>query len=359
MRIKDIAGMCGVSTATVSHVINNTRFVSDAIRERVLEAIRKTNYTPNPHARSLASGRSNTLGLIISDISNPFFPELVKSIETFAAERGFDVILANTNYDPNRTANCVRRMIERQVMGVAVMTTEMEFSLIQELTRKRVAVVFLDLGPVRERMSNINVDYESGIEEAVRHLADLGHHRIAFISGPSSFKSAQVRRDAFLGCMGRLEGSRRQPLIVEGSFSIESGRRAAAEILQRRELPTAILAANDLMAIGCLSELRAAGMSIPADISLIGFDDIAFAALADPPLTTIVLPRGELGQRAVEALLHTIRSDNNEGIELKVRTHLVVRQSTAVAPVGSPNGRIGVSKKRSSRHSVSPTLDAG
>lgn len=335
MRIKDIAELAGVSTATVSHVINNTRFVSEHVRNRVLETIKKANYYPNAHARSLASGRSNTIGLIISDIANPFFPELVKSIETFAAERGYDVILANTNYDPKRTADCVQRMIEKQVMGVAIMTAEMEFSLIRELTGKNVSVVFLDLGPVRERMSNINVNYQSGIEQAVRHLVDLGHHRIAFISGPPSLKSARTRRDAFLECMKRLDVLSGKPLIFEGNFSSDSGRRAAGEILRQRVLPTAVFAANDLMAIGCMSELRSAGLRIPGNVSVVGFDDISFAALTDPPLTTVVLPRAELGNRAVEALLHTIQSKDKEGIEFKIRTHLVVRQSTSVAPVRS------------------------
>lgn len=338
MRIKDVAALAGVSTATVSHVINNTRFVSEQVRNRVLEAIKKANYYPNAHARSLASGRTNTLGLIISDIANPFFPELVKSIESVASERGYDVILANTNYDPNRTADCVQRMIEKQVMGVAIMTSEMDFSLIRELTGKNVSVVFLDLGPVRERMSNINVNYQSGIEQAVRHLVDLGHHRIAFISGPLRLKSARTRRDAFLECMKRFDAFRDGPLIIEGSFSTDSGRRAAVEILRQRVLPTAIFASNDLMAIGCMSELRSAGLSIPSDLSVVGFDDISFAAVTDPPLTTIVLPRAELGHRAVEALLHTINSKEREGIEFKIRTHLVVRQSTSVAPVRS-NGQ--------------------
>ncbi|MEW5974259.1 MAG: LacI family DNA-binding transcriptional regulator [Acidobacteriota bacterium] len=335
MRIKDIAELAGVSTATVSHVINNTRFVSEPVRQRVLAAIKQANYYPNAHARSLASGRSNTIGLIISDISNPFFPELVKSIEAFATERGYDVILANTNYDPKRTADCVRRMIERQVMGVAIMTAEMDFSLIRELAGKNVSVVFLDLGPVRERMSNINVNYQSGIEQAVRHLVDLGHHRIAFIGGTPALKSARTRRDAFLECMKRIDVFSGKPLIFEGNFTSESGRRAAAEILRERVLPTAIFAANDLMAIGCMSEVRSAGLRIPDDLSVVGFDDISFAALTDPPLTTIVLPRAELGSRAVEALLHTMSSKANEGIEFKIRTHLVVRQSTSVAPARS------------------------
>src|SRR5829696_6532898 len=157
MRIKDVAREAGVSTATVSHVINNTRYVSDKVRARVLEAIERCDYYPNAQARSLASGRSHTLGLVVSDIMNPFFPELVKSIEMAAFELGYDVVLANTNYDAGRTSSYVRRIIERKVAGVALMTSELDMALIDELARRDVCVVFLDLGSAGERMSNLVV----------------------------------------------------------------------------------------------------------------------------------------------------------------------------------------------------------
>src|SRR5918998_6035375 len=191
--IREVPREAGVPTATVSHVINNTRFVSEEMRARVLEAVERCGYYPNAHARSLASGRSNTLGLLISDISNPFFPELVKAIETAAYERDYDVILSNTNYDPERTSRYVRRMIERKVAGVALMTSELEGELVKELARREVSVVFLDLGEPGVHMSNLRVDYETGIEEAIRHLAGLGHREIAFISGPAHLRSAARR----------------------------------------------------------------------------------------------------------------------------------------------------------------------
>src|SRR5918911_2022308 len=175
MSIKDVAREAGVSTATVSHVINNTRHVSDEVRARVLDAIKRCDYYPNAQARSLASGRNHTLGLLISDIANPFFPELVKSIETAAFERGYDVVLANTNYEAGRTSNYVRRLIERTVAGVALMTSELDMSLVDELARQQVSVVFLDLDAPGVNMSNLCIDYEQGIDEAVRHLVALGH----------------------------------------------------------------------------------------------------------------------------------------------------------------------------------------
>lgn len=353
MRIKDVAREAGVSTATVSHVINNTRFVSDEVRARVQDAIERCNYYPNAQARSLASGRSHTLGILISDIVNPFFPELVKSIEMAAFERGYDVVLANTNYDAERTSNYVRRIIERKVAGVALMTSELDMALIDELARRDVCVVFLDIGSAGERMSNLVVNYGLGIKEAIQHLVSLGHEQIAYISGPSRLRSAAKRREAFRECVEKqLPGT--HPAIYEGDFKIEGGRRAAYEIIERGRLPTAVVVANDLMALGAMQEFRAAGLKIPQDISIVGFDDIAFASLTDPPLTTICLPRMELGRRAVEALMTTIEHPERQGVEMHIPTYLVMRGSTAPArtrPAGSSKSRTRARKKSAGKSS--------
>lgn len=331
MRIKDVAREAGVSTATVSHVINNTRFVSDETRARVMRAIELCSYYPNANARSLASGRSRTLGLLISDISNPFFPELVKSIETAAFERGYDVVLSNTNYDAERTSNYVRRIIERKVAGVALMTSELDASLIAELARRHVSVVFLDLGSTGTRMSNLCVDYAVGIDEAISHLVALGHTSLAFIGGPTRLRSAAKRFEAFRESVGRHLPEAARPAIYEGDFKLEGGRRAAREMLDGGALPTALVVANDMMALGALREFYKAGVRVPADISVVGFDDIAFAALANPPLTTVCLPRVELGRCAVEALMASIEHPEAQGIEIEIATRLVVRESTATA----------------------------
>ncbi|MGI8564934.1 MAG: LacI family DNA-binding transcriptional regulator [Pyrinomonadaceae bacterium] len=356
MRIKDVAREAGVSTATVSHVINKTRFVSDETRERVTRAIERCNFYPNAHARSLASGRSNILGLLISDISNPFFPELVKSIETAAFEGGYDVVLSNTNYDADRTSNYVRRIIERKVAGVALMTSELNLTLIDELARRHVSVVFLDLGKPGVRMSNLAVNYGAGIAEAMQHLSALGHRRIAYIGGPEHLRSAAKRREAFLDFVSKHLDDAPRPTVYVGDFKLDGGKRAAREMIAAGEMPTAIVAANDLMALGAMRELRAAGFRVPHDVSIIGFDDIAFAALAEPPLTTVCLPRDELGRRAVEALLATIEHPEQEGVEIHLPTYLVVRGSTAQARTSpankSPRGKHKTSVKKVGRQSL-------
>ena len=350
MTINDVAKLAGVSNATVSHVINNTRFVSEETRQKVQAAIDTCGYRPNAHARSLASGRSRILGLIISDIANPFFPELVKSIEEKASAHGYGVILANTNYEPKRTVASVQQMLDERASGVAILTSEMDLSLSRQLADQEVAVVFLDVGEVGPHTSNIVVNYEKGIREGVEHLLGLGHRRIAYISGPSHLKSAVRRKTAFVKIMKKYQASlHTTPLIFEGDFKTAGGQRAAAEILRLELMPTAILSGNDLMAIGALRELKTAGLRVPQDMSVIGFDDISFAALAEPPLTTILIPRSEIGENAVEALIHTIQAADNLGREFKVSAQLVVRESTGAAPPAKGKLKRKVAIKRGAR----------
>ena len=328
-RIKDVAREAGVSTATVSHVINSTKYVSDETRKRVLKAIERFEYHPNAHARTLASGRSNMIGLLVSDISNPFFPELIKSIETAAFERNYNVILLNTNYDPARAADYVRRLSELNVAGVALMTSELDADLFQQITQRRVSVVFDNTDLAGDRMSNICVDYASGIDEAVRHLISLGHRKIAHIAGSSRIPSGAARREAFLYYMKRYLPDEPGPAVYEGDFRLDGGRRAACEMLAAPELQTGVVVANDMMALGAMREFRKAGLSIPGDISVVGFDDIAFASLAEPPLTTVRSPRVEIGRRAVEALVSMIERSDLQGVEVRVPTQLIARDSTA------------------------------
>lgn len=348
--IKDVARVAGVSTATVSHVINNTRFVSDEVRARVTLAIEQCRYYPNAQARSLASGKNRLIGIVISDISNPFFPELVKNIEAAAFERGYDVMLSNTNYNAERTSHYVRRFIERKVAGVAVMTSELDKKLVEELAHRKVSVVFLDVGVPGLRMSNLRVDYEDGIEQAIRHLVALGHRRIAFVGGTPHLRSAQRRLEAFQQTMRQFLPDTPEQ-IYYGDFRIEGGRRAANEILETGDLPTAIVAANDLMAIGAVSEFENAGLHIPRDISIVGFDDIDFARLTKPALTTVNLPLGELGRRAVEALMASLEDSREDGFEIRIPTNLIVRNSTAPARL-----QLGEETKRQVRETVKETI---
>ena len=330
--IKDVAIRAGVSTSTVSHVINNTRYVSDETSAKVMEAIQKLNYYQNSKAKGLVTGRSHIIGLVVSDITNPFFPELVSGVEKNAIKQGFDVFLFNTDYDSERAAVITRRLIEQKVDGVIIMTTEIEYGLVNKLTSSEIPLVLLDWGVIDKLVSNIKENFETGIYEAINHLVELGHRRIAFISGPLRLKTANTRKEAFLTSMSKYQGVVLEPVIVEGDFKIEGGESAATKILESAKLPTAILAANDLMAIGAIKGIKNKGLRVPNDISVIGLDDIFIASKMDPPLTTINLPRYQIGEMAW-GLLHSLILNNTErGREEAIDTRLVIRGTTAIAP---------------------------
>ena len=331
MNIKAVAQRAKVSTATVSRTLNDSSRVKKATARKVLRAIKELNYYPNKNARSLASGRSHTLGLIVSDIANPFFPELVKGFEQMAMSHKLGVIVTNTNYSSERMTMCVREMLEHKVDGVAIMTSEMDRKLIAELSRRKVPIVFLDVGKATDRISNISIDYARGIHEAISHLAELGHHRIGFISGPQHLKSARIRRAAFLEHLHRVGAVENAALMQEGDHKIDGGQRAMEKLLGLKNPPTAVLTSNDLSAFGALNAIHAHGWTVPDDISIIGFDDIDFSQFTMPPLTTIKISLRDLGHTAFRALHRVIR-DGAAGQEYTIPTQLVVRASTGRAP---------------------------
>ncbi len=327
MDIKTVARKARVSTATVSRTIHLDPAVSVKTALRVRAAIKALKYRPNVNARALVSGRSHILGLTISDISNPFFPELVKRFEEIAIQHGYEVIVTNTDYSPERMSLCVGRMLERKVDGVAMMTSEMDSALIAEISARGVPIVFLDVGTVQNRMSNIAVNYAAGIGEAVQHLVDLGHRDIGFIGGPLKLKSARIRRAAFLRALKRHDVPGDSAWIEEGDHKIAGGEAAMSRFLAGK-VPTAILASNDLTAIGALRAIHRHGLVVPGDISLVGFDDIDFAQYTQPALTTVRLARSELALQAFNALHHVLTGNSSQGKRYTVGTHLVIREST-------------------------------
>lgn len=329
MRIKDIAREAGVSTATVSHVINKTKYVSDPTRDKVEIAIKKFGYHPNAHAQMLALGKSKIIGLLVSDISNPFFPEIIKSIEAAVIGAGYNLFLLNTNYETGRTLEYVQRLIQMKVAGIILMIAEFDEALIKEAKRKKTSFVFQDLGFVGEKVSNIILDYAVGIDEAVQHLVSLGHKKIVHIGGAHEIYSAGVRWEAFVEAINKHLPNEPPPKIYEGDFRFEGGRLATSNILAEKDLPTAVVVANDLMALGAMQEFKAAGLRVPQDISIIGFDDISFSSLSEPALTTVNSPRIEIGRRAVEALMLTVDKPHQMGIEIRIPTSLLKRDSTA------------------------------
>jgi DNA-binding LacI/PurR family transcriptional regulator len=328
--IRTVAALAKVSIATVSRTINGSPAVSDRLSKRVWQAIEQLNYFPNTHARSLVSGRSRLFGIIVENITNPFFPELIHSFEQFAVEARFEILLGSTNYNPALMASVVRRMIERRVEGVAVMTSEMESSLLEQLTDRRVPLVFMDVAPAALRVSNVCVDYAAGVTQAVQHLQQLGHERLAFIGGPLQLKSARQRRDAFLQCLAEASHRAVLPLILDGDHKLEGGELAVQKLLSAVPRPTAVLCSNDLTAIGVLRGLDAEGLRAPRDMSVVGFDDIHMARFTLPPLTTVRLSRAALARLAFDALICGLENPQaSQGASYRLETNLVVRGSTA------------------------------
>lgn len=328
MNIREVARLAKVSTATVSRTINGSDKVTPKTRERVQRAIEELRFYPNTWARALGSGRSSLYGLIISDITNPFFPELVKSFEDMAVQHGQEVLVANTSYDPARMEVCVSRMLQRKVDGVAIMTSEMDERLITEFESRGIPLVFLDTGIVHALASNILVDYAAGVEPALEHIAALGHERIAFIAGPATLRSARIRREAYARFM---EQKGLGPALIEqGNHQVMGGHEAMERLLDARPRPTAVLASNDMTAIGALGAIHERGLRVPAEISIAGFDDIAISAFTHPALTTVRLSREEIARLAFRALYAS--RDGVAGAEFTVKPSLIVRRSTGPAP---------------------------
>ena len=346
--IRDVAKHARVSIATVSRTINRVPTVDKELTKRVWKAIEELNYFPNTQARALVSGRSRLFGLLISEITNPFFPELIQGFEDFAIENNYEILIGSTNYDPERMEICIRRMIERNVEGVAVMTFGIEGPLLDQLGSRNIPMVFVDTAPPSENVSILAVDYHHGIREGVQHLAALGHRKMAFISGPMLQRSCQLRKDAFLSSAAEV-GVRPAPeWLVEGDHTLEGGMRAIEQILLGKERPTAVMCSNDMTAIGALRVLASKGLRVPDDISVVGFDDIHLAEFVYPPLTTVRMSRNDLARAAFSALRSHVEPTHIHAKKAwHIQTKLTVRQST-----GYPPG--AALKKTASRKTMKP-----
>jgi DNA-binding LacI/PurR family transcriptional regulator len=329
--IREVAERAGVSIATVSRAVNRIPSVNPELARRVWRAIDEVGYLPNTQARALVSGRSRMLGLIVSEITNPFFPELVQEFETLAVAQGYEVLIGSTSYEPARTESLIHRMLQRNVDGVAVMTFGIEEELVQKLVEREFPLVFVDAGPDLPNIRVLKVDYGEGIRQGVQHLAALGHRRIAFITGPLHLRSAMARRDAFVKSMAELGLTVPREQIVEGSHTMEGGMMAMEKLLNLGELPTGVMCSNDMTAIGVLHALYRTTHSVPDEISVVGFDDIHLAQFMLPPLTTVQMSCAHLAAAAVEALRAGIEREHGKSgtKEWRIPTRLVVRQSTA------------------------------
>jgi LacI family transcriptional regulator len=330
MTLEEVARRAGVSTATVSRVLNSSSVVREATRKRVLEAAKELKYHPNLHARSLAGAKTRTLGVIVSNIENPFFIDVYCALEATALLRGYDIIVEQTGYKPARLLSSVRSMVGRRVEGLAVIVSEMENSLIQEINEVGIPSVFYDVGQPGPRCTCIRVRYERGMQRTIEYLYALGHRRMAFVGHHVGLVPLQERKRSFLCTVARY-GDAVQHATILGHDGPAGGRQAVTELLRSGFRPTAILCVNDFMAIGVLRELRDRGIRVPEDVSVTGFDNIQLSEMVVPSLTTANIPRRRIGQLAFEALVNADGATSENGHEYMIDPELVLRESTGPA----------------------------
>lgn len=329
--IRTVAALAHVSIATVSRTINGAPVVSEKLSKRVWQAIHQLGYLPNTHARTLVSGRSRLFGIIVENITNPFFPELIQNFEEIAVANGYEILVSSSNSDPEVLATCARRMLERKVDGVAVMTFGEEEPVLDQLMNRKIPIVLAEFKLDDPKSSTILLDYRTGMHAAVKHLAELGHERIAFLAGPHTLHSAITRQNDFRTAMQAVGLPIHKKYIIECDHMLKGGVAGFQQLQKLSVRPTAIVCSNDMTAIGVLRAAYMAGLKVPDDVSVIGLDDIDFAEFTLPPLTTIRLSRADLARAAFEALRQQAEDRTNPKLqrEFLVSTSLVVRGSTA------------------------------
>ncbi len=328
--IRTVAALAKVSIATVSRTINGSPAVSDRLSKRVWLAIEQLNYFPNTHARSLVSGRSRILGVIVENITNPFFPELIQSFEEIAVAHGYEILVSSSNSDPAILTTCVRRMLERKVEGVAVLTFGEEEPVLDQLANHDIPMVLAEFKLDDPKTSTIILDYTTGVRAAVSHLVGLGHRKIGFLAGPHKLHSAITRENDFRTAMGEAGLPIEKAWVIECDHTLRGGVAGFERLRALTSQPTAMLCSNDMTAIGVLRAAYMGGLRVPHDLSVIGLDDIDFAEFTLPPLTTIRLSRIDLARAAFDALQLQAEQDGTSKIqrEFLVSTSLVVRGST-------------------------------
>ena len=333
MNLHDVARKAGVSIATVSRVINGQDVVRGATRKRVFKALEESNYHPNINARALSVRNNRVIALIVSSLANPYFAEIYQMVEELAQQKGYEVLVADTDYSPERLAERVRLMLGRRVAGLGVVVSEMDERVSQVLERSKIPVVVSDVRVPSPNITNIHINCGKGMQRLLDHLRSLGHRRMAFVDHHSTLESITERRKAFLERVGKFSSA--QARIFTELDSLEGGRQAVRNLLSSGFDPTAVVCIYDRMAIGVLKELREHGIRVPDDISVTGFDNTIYAEYVSPALTTVHIDREKIACHLFENLIRPKPVPDGHaswgGREIFIDTQLVVRESTGTA----------------------------
>jgi LacI family transcriptional regulator len=326
--MKDVARLAGVSTSTVSHVINNNRFVSEQVREKVEQAIRELNYAPSALARSLKINQTRTIGMLLTASSNPFYSEVVRGVENSCYERGYSLILCNTEGDEERMNRSLETLMQKRVDGLLMMCTETHLPSAEILNRyPSVPMVMMDWAPFEGRGDIIQDNALLGGELATQHLIDRGYTRIACIAGPQDKTPARLRLEGFHKAMTNSGLPVLPGYVVDGDFEFQGGFNAMNQLLTLELLPEAVFTSNDAMAVGVYHALFQAGLRVPQDIAVMGYDNIELARYLTPPLSTIHQPKDELGELAIDTLIHRMSDPEASQQTLVLTPELVERGS--------------------------------
>ncbi len=326
--IKDVARMAGVSTTTVSHVINKTRFVAEATQKKVWEAIDELNYAPSAVARSLKCNTTRTIGMLVTKSANPFFAEVVHGVEDYCYRAGYTLILCNTEGNLTKQRDYLRMLAEKRVDGLLVMCSDLDNELLGLLERQKdLPMVIMDWGPETVTTDKIRDNAEKGAYLATRHFIDSGHTDIGCVSGHLQRTTCVERMKGFNAAMQESNLSVNSDWIIEGDFECETGVKAANEFILMDKRPSAIFCFNDIMAMALISTFEQAGVRVPDDISVIGYDNIDLSPFFSPPLTTIHQPKHRLGKKAVELLMARIKDKGHDSQLFIMEPELVERKS--------------------------------
>ena len=341
--IKAVARLAGVSVATVSRVLNDSGPVKDETRRRILEVVESLGYVPHGAARSLTTNQTDTLGVLLPDIYGEFFSELIRGIDSAARRQGYHVLVSGSHED-REEVRAVLRALRGRVDGLVLMTPSADMlEALRAVPRDSLPTVLLNCPPGVLPFDSINLDNHGGAVAMVRHLAALGHRRIAFLQGPPDNHDARERLRGYRDAVVELGLETDRKLEIRGDFSEEAGCRAGERLLELDPRPEAVFAANDAMAIGCLHALRQAGVEVPEEIAVAGFDDIPIARFMSPPLTSVGVPIAALGALALERLLEAVRQRGIGGASLphheELPPTLVVRGSCGARSAQSHSRR--------------------
>lgn len=336
--IKDVARIAGVSIATVSRCINDPERVREATRTRVQAAISRTGYSPNTLAQSFRRGKTHVIMVVLPSVGDPFFTGVMSGIRSIATRNGYSILINETQFNTMTDDEIGAMVVSRQADGIVLLASVSPFGadLLCSRNKRRLPVVVgcEIVSPEQTGFPAVHIDNSAAAREATDYLLALGHRKIAFIRGQAQSLLTKDREDGYRASMKKAGIAIEDGWIADGNLSINGSIKATRKILDLRHRPTAIFCANDEMAMGCLHEIKSAGLSVPEDLSLIGFDDTRYAAILDPPLTTVHQPAKEIGERVMYRLLHEIENGRSDECEAEIVPHrLIIRKSVSAPSV--------------------------